>query len=323
MKKLVTMGEALIDFVQNDDTLSYFPVTGGAPVNVAAAFAKLGGPARLISQVGEDLFGRQIKEDLMAFGVDTRYLWTSRQAATALAFVTLAEEGQRDFLFYRNPSADMLLGADQILEAMFDEAFCLHFCSVSLGDFPMREAHEKAIRLARDKGLIISFDPNLRLALWSDPGALKQVLEDFIPRSDILKIASDELDFITGKDRIEEALPSFFEAGVKLVLYTEGARGARAYTRQASARSEGLKVQVCDTTGAGDAFAAAFLYQLYERALKPGQLESLDGQTLATLLDWANRYSSLSVQRPGATASYPDMAAMRSIMEAEKGDPGA
>lgn len=305
-KQLVTIGEALIDFLpQDSQPLSYQPVTGGAPVNVATAFAKLGGPARLISQVGDDLFGRQILADLETWGVDTRHVRMTRQAPTCLAFVTLDPEGQRDFLFYRNPSADMLLSEDQIEVSMLDQVFCLHFCSVSLGDFPLGQAHVKAISLARQKGAIISFDPNLRFPLWRDKRALKKVLEDFIPQAHILKIASDELAFICGTDRIEEALPPLFQAGVKLVLYTKGARGAEAYSRRASARSEALPVKALDTTGAGDAFAAAFLYQLYERQLAVGDLEALDGGSLKAMLDLANRYSGLSVQRPGATASYP------------------
>lgn len=308
MKRLLAIGEVLIDFVPAADEegqVSYLPVTGGAPANVCAAFSRLGGPASLISQVGQDFFGDQIIRDLKMLGVDTAAVSRTSEAPTSLAFVTADPEGQGDYLFYRNPGADMLLGPDSICESLFEAAFCLHFCSVSLGDFPFRDAHVKAIEIARKAGLLISFDPNLRFPLWEDKEELRSVIRRFLPLADILKIASDELEFITGTKNIQEALPFLFSQGPRLVLYTKGADGAEIHSPQASVFSEIVPVRTLDTTGAGDAFAGSFLYQLAKRQVKREELEALDVRSLQAMLDFSNRYAAATTTRRGAAASYP------------------
>ena len=163
---LVTIGEALIDFIPDkkgcdfDEVTAFSPKVGGAPANVCAAFAKLGGRAKMLTQLGDDLFGHKIISELSRLGVDTSCISITDTANTALAFVSLDVHGNREFSFYRTPSADMLYPPENVRAEFFDNAYALHFCSVDLGDFPMRDAHLAAISKAREKGAIISFDPN-------------------------------------------------------------------------------------------------------------------------------------------------------------------
>lgn len=311
MKKLFAIGEALIDFIPGEsgkalkDVCTFCPAVGGAPANVCGAFCKLGGEAQMITQLGKDSFGDKILEEFKCYGIGCSYVSRTDRANTSLAFVALQEDGNREFSFYRKPGADMLLEAKQVQKEWFTEAYALHFCSVSLGDFPMKEAHAKAIDYAEEAGAIISFDPNLRFALWDDREALYRAIWEFIPKAHILKISDEELFFITGKNRVEDTLESLFCGKVELIIYTMGAGGARAYTRNAVAHADGCRVAAVDTTGAGDAFIGSFLYQLYKDGVTPGKLPAMSSTQIEKYLKFSNSYSSISVQKKGAIASYP------------------
>ena len=262
---LFSIGEALIDMIPSrvgcsfDEVPSFSPRTGGAPANVCAAFARLGGKSAFLSQLGDDPFGHKIARELEACGIDLSHLAFTDKANTALAFVSLEEDGSRTFSFYRKPSADLLYSPEQIDPAWFADAFALHFCSVSLADSPMRYAHLAAISAAREAGAIVSFDPNLRFPLWPDRDMLRGTVLQFLPLSNILKISDEELEFLTGTADIEAALPQLFVGDVQLVLYTCGSSGAHAYTRTAHGFAPCRKVRAVDTTGAGDGFIGSFL----------------------------------------------------------------
>ena len=210
---LFSIGEALIDMIPSrvgcsfDEVPSFSPRTGGAPANVCAAFARLGGKSAFLSQLGDDPFGHKIARELEACGIDLSHLAFTDKASTALAFVSLEEDGSRTFSFYRKPSADLLYSPEQIDPAWFADAFALHYCSVSLVDSPMRYAHLAAIAAAREAGAIVSFDPNLRFPLWPDRDMLRGTVLQFLPLSNILKISDEELEFLTGTADIESALP--------------------------------------------------------------------------------------------------------------------
>ena len=199
MKTLVAIGEALIDFApqqagrQIKDTESFMPKVGGAPANVCGAYAKLGGKAVMLTQLGADPFGDKIVEELAHSGIDTTYISRTEEANTSLAFVALLENGDREFTFFRKPGADMLYRPEQVPEEVFADAYALHFCSVSLGDYPMKQAHKKAIEKASAAGVMISFDPNLRPQLWPDQAQLKAAVTEFLPCADILKLSDEEL----------------------------------------------------------------------------------------------------------------------------------
>lgn len=311
MKKLFAIGEALIDFIPKDtdcgisEVGAFMPKVGGAPANVCGAYTLLGGESALITQLGDDPFGDKIEGELRSFGIDTTYVRRTNGANTSLAFVALKADGNREFSFYRKPGADMLYDPSDIGEHWFDNAFALHFCSVSLGDFPMKEAHRRAIHLAREAGAIISFDPNLRRNLWDSDEALRSAVLEFLPLADILKVSDEEIEFITGKKTIDEALPELFRGQVKLLIYTEGAKGAKAYTKAASAMEATEKVKAVDTTGAGDAFIGSFLFCLSKAGAAPESLSGLSGEELSRMLRFSNAYCGKSVQREGAIASYP------------------
>ena len=265
---LFSIGEALIDMIPSrvgcsfDEVPSFSPRTGGAPANVCAAFARLGGKSAFLSQLGDDPFGHKIARELEACGIDLSHLAFTDKANTALAFVSLEEDGSRTFSFYRKPSADLLYSPEQIDPAWFADAFALHYCSVSLVDSPMRYAHLAAIAAAREAGAIVSFDPNLRFPLWPDRDMLRGTVLQFLPLSNILKISDEELEFLTGTADIESALPQLLVGDVQLVVYTCGSSGAHAYTRTAHGFAPCRKVRAVDTTGAGDGFIGSFLWQL-------------------------------------------------------------
>lgn len=307
---LYAIGEALIDFIPNESgcefryVSGFSPALGGAPANVCGAFAKLGGKGKMITQLGDDPFGHKIADELAEAGIGTEYISFTTKANTALAFVSLAADGNRTFSFYRNPSADMLLEPSQVRPEWFEEAYALHFCSVSLGDCPMKEAHETAIDYALKAGAMISFDPNLRFPLWPDRDALYRRVWEFIPKAHILKISDEELEFITDKTNIEEALDQLFVGNVQLILFTCGADGAYAYTKNVKGYAASQKVQAIDTTGAGDAFAGSILHCLYRDKITSAGLFNLKSDELEKYLAFANKYCAASVQKKGAIASY-------------------
>lgn len=316
---LAAIGEALIDFIPDrngcdfNDVTAFSPKVGGAPANVCAAFSILGGSSRMLTQLGSDPFGRKIIGELDRVGVDTSCISLTDEANTALAFVSLAQNGDRTFSFYRKPSADMLYKDESIKETYFDNVFALHFCSVSIGDFPMKQAHKRAIELMRERNGIVSFDPNLRFNLWDSRQALYEAVREFIPLSDIVKLSEDEVGFVTGENSIEKAAQQLFGQGVKLVLYTCGSKGAYALTKNVKAFSPALKVSAVDTTGAGDGFTGAFLWSLRKMCSVPDELEKLTENELIESLNFANRFCALSVQKKGAIASYPTLDEMQKI----------
>ena len=317
MKKLVAIGEALIDFIPTEKGCSlgevdtFHPVTGGAPANVCGAYTKLGGTSEMITQLGNDAFGDKIEKDLKGFGIQTEHIIRTDEANTCLAFVSLMEDGNREFSFYRKPSADMLLQKQDINEKWFKNSFALHFCSVSLGEYPMKYAHKTAIEYAKKAGAIISFDPNIRLPLWNDHKALKNTVLEFLPYADILKISDEELEFITGYQTIEQAKEILFQGNVKVIIFTKGAEGAEVYTNHMKATSEGKKVKALDTTGAGDAFIGSFLYQLSADGMTAETLSDLSEQKAVEYMNFSNAYCAYSVQGKGAIASYATMEDMK------------
>lgn len=311
MGNLLSIGEILIDFIPQQkgialkDVISFERVPGGAPANVAVAVAKFGGNASLITKLGEDAFGDFLLEQLKKSGVSTDKVLRTKQANTGLAFVSLRENGERDFSFYRNPSADLLLADSEINADWFNQGDILHFCSVDLVESPMKQAHIKAIQSAKDRGGIISFDPNVRLPLWDDPQDCRNTILDFIPLSHIVKISDEELEFITGIADEQQAIASLFTGDVKLVVFTKGAEGADLYVQNEKYSSAGYSVEVEDTTGAGDAFIGGFLYQLLDKNADQANLELIASTHYKEILAFANASGALTTTGKGAISSIP------------------
>ena len=312
MKKVVAIGELLIDFVPQqkgcalDEVTHFERVAGGAPANVAAAVARLGGNAAMISQVGEDAFGTHILKVLRSNGVDTSYVFRTGRANTGLAFVSLDATGNREFSFFRNPSADLFLEEGQIVPEMFADCAALHFCSVDLVDWPVKAAHRRAVALAKQAGALISFDPNVRLPLWSSPADCQAAIREFLPSADLVKLSDDEVEFVTGCTDERAAAEKLFGMGCRLLLVTRGAAGSAAYTPHAEGFAETIRVPVTDTTGAGDSFIGSFLYQLTRDGVAADGLDKLTGQQLTDYLAFSAQYASLTVQHKGAVMATLD-----------------
>ncbi|QMS85080.1 carbohydrate kinase family protein [Candidatus Xianfuyuplasma coldseepsis] len=308
MNKLISIGELLIDFIPKEkgrklkDVVNYERVAGGAPANVAACVTRLGGSAIMLTKVGKDGFGDHLIESLNAVGVDTSHIKRTDKANTALAFVSLTNDGERDFSFYRNPSADMLLEPKDIDESIFKKGDVLHFCSVDLVDYPVRKAHKAAIEYAQKHDMIISFDPNLRFPLWPDKDAYKKTINQFIPEAHILKISDDELLFITGIENKSDAIQSLFKGNVRVIILTEGSNGASIYTKQNVIFVPSEKVKPVDTTGAGDSFIGAIIYQLLARGINLNNLEDVQDEAI---LSFAHKVSQHVVLEKGAIPVMP------------------
>lgn len=323
MKKLISIGEALIDFIPSKtgcalkEVPSFKRVCGGAPTNVAAVFAKLGGKAKIITQLGNDAFGDYIVDTVNSVGVDTSSIQRTDKANTALAFVSLKDDGNRDFSFYRKPSADMLLDEKQIEATWFENCGVLHFCSVDLIDAPVKQAHIKAIEYAKNNGALISFDPNIRLPLWDSATDCQRTVREFLKYADIVKISDEELEFITGKTDIFGASQELFENGVKIIIYSMGKDGAMAITPRHGVKVQNCDIKVVDTTGAGDSIAGAFLYKLL--SLDLDNIVEIDEESLKDCLYFANCYSNYSVCKNGAIASYATMKEIVDFIDKQKG----
>lgn len=321
MSKLIGIGEALIDFIPHQsgvelkDVGSFQRVAGGAPANVCACLSKLGHSALMLTQLGMDAFGDHIIEVLQEAKVDTSAIQRTHQANTGLAFVSLQQDGNREFSFYRNPSADMLLGPEDIDETLIQAGDILHFCSVDLVDYPIRKAHDKAMYWTRKRGGIVSFDPNVRLPLWEDHRIYKQVINDYIPQADILKVSDEELEFITGKTEADGGIHDLFRGHVQVVLYTKGRKGASVHTKHGTVHHDGFVVDAIDTTGAGDSFMGAFLYQLLTNKVS---VATLSTQDYSSYVRFANAVGALVASRPGAIPSMPRLREVQEFLASQQ-----
>ncbi len=320
-----SIGECLIDFIPKQrncelkDVLEFIKKPGGAPANVCACVSKLGNDAYFIGKLGEDAFGDFLVESMEAAGIKTDYVSRTTEANTALAFVSLQSDGQREFSFYRKPSADMLLQEDEISSDWFQPNDFLHFCSVDLIEAPVKYAHKKAIEFVKERGGTIVFDPNLRFPLWDDLEELKKTVNEFIKYADIVKISDEELKFITGTNDEEVASKILFQMGVKVFIYTMGREGAKIFTNRVSEYVNGFSVDVIDTTGAGDAFIGAFVGKMIRDNKTIYDIDNDNDNGYAgyakDLLIFSNACGALVSSREGALSSMPDVDEIRSFID--------
>ncbi len=304
MFDVVSCGELLIDFValrrgvRLADAPAFRRAAGGAPANVAVGVARLGKRAAFLGQVGDDDFGHYLAATLEHAGVDVRGLRFSSTARTALAFVSLRADGERDFLFYRHPSADMLWRPEDVDYSVTGATRIFHFGSISLIDEPTRSATLAAIAHARAHGARISYDPNLRLPLWPSPTVAREGILLGWRVAEIVKVSEEELAFLTGSSD-PTAARDLWHDRLQLVVVTHGARGCTFLTADEIGAVPGFSVRVVDTTGAGDGFVAGLLV---------GLLEHSDDRSTATLeqvLRFANAVGALVCTRRGAIPALP------------------
>jgi len=312
MNRVVCFGEALIDFLRiGGDSVDGLPLAdfrqfpGGAPANVAVAVAKLGGDAWFAGQVGNDAFGRFLKDSLAHYGVRTDFLMTHPDAPTALAFVDLDEHGDRSFMFCRRATADLVMDASQIDGQWFGAGDTFHFCSNTLTERGIAHVTETATGMARSAGSLVSFDVNLRHNLWSGGRADRTAIAPLLDRCDILKVSSDELDFLA-KGRGEPFIYECLDKGVRLVLVTDGPGPVRYYGDVFSGAVVTTPCKVVDTTAAGDAFTGGLLFGLAE--LGATDVVFAERDAIEQLVRFATGCGTHAVRSAGAFPSLPTIA---------------
>ena len=315
MAEIVCTGELLIDFVPTvtgvglEGAETFRKAAGGAPANVAVGVARLGVTSAFMGKVGEDGFGHFLADTLAGAGVDTGPLLFAAGAPTSLAFVSLAADGDREFLFYRHTAADTLFAPEEVDEAAISGCKVLHYGSISLIGEPSRSATLHAIERARQHGARRSYDPNLRLALWPDAAAARAGLLLGLRQAEIMKIGAEEVEFLTGEADVERGVRSLWHDEMLLVAVTAGKAGCTWFTREASGVVPGYAVAAVDTTGAGDAFTAGLLAE-WVRTPEP----LADRATLDRICRVANAAGAVTTTSRGAIPSLPDRAAVDRLM---------
>lgn len=308
MFDVAALGELLIDFsyagadADGYPTLSAHP--GGAPANLLAALSAYGAKTTFLGKVGEDTFGQLLRSTLEKSGIDTQGLVSDPSVFTTLAFVTLDQSGDRSFSFARKPGADTCLRPDELNLELLNQSRVLHFGSLSLTDEPSRSATMAAIEYARQKGLLISFDPNLRKPLWSNLSDARRRIQIGLKLSDIVKISEEEIDFLFGCSPEEGADRLLRDYDVRLVMVTLGPDGCLLKNRTASCRMAAPPVQTVDTTGAGDIFGGSALGRVLAFEDAP---EALTHRQLAAIARFATAAASLSTQQLGGISSVPSL----------------
>ena len=303
---VTALGELLIDFTesglseQGNTLLEANP--GGAPCNVLAMLTKLGRKTAFIGKVGRDLWGEMLKRAVEEVGIDTRGLLMDDETRTTLAFVLKKPDGDRDFAFYRNPGADMMLRAGEVREELIEQARIFHFGSLSMTHPMGQEATREALRLAKKHGCLVSFDPNLREPLWSGLDAAREQIAYGLSQCDVLKISDNELQWFTGAEDFDEGVSILQERyGIRLILLSKGRDGSSAYYKgmRVDARPF-LQENTIETTGAGDTFCACALHYLLDH-----DLENLQAEGLNEMLTFANAAAALITTRKGALRVMP------------------
>lgn len=320
MADVVCLGELLVDFVAErpglplEQVVLFRRAPGGAPANVACGAVKLGRSAAFVGKVGDDPFGRMLRETLNQVGVDTSHLGTTDEARTTLVFVGVPEDGHKDMCFYRKPGADMLLRTDEIDADWLRRAKAYHFGSISLMHPPAREATLEAARVAREAGLMVTFDPNYRPGLWPSETAAREAIRAGIDLADVVKIADEEWPLLwkgNGAD-FDHGAADVLARGPKLVIVSRGAKGCIGYASgdtpgkiRHRCEAPGFPIRAVETTGAGDGFLASLAVDLLGELDAGRPLERLDQAALCRVLRRANATGALTCTRAGAIPGLP------------------
>ena len=288
---------------------------GGAPCNVLAMLNKLGHPTAFIGKVGKDIFGLKLKSVLEEVGIDTSNLIVDEDARTTLAFVQTFEDGDRDFSFYRNPGADMLLTADEVDGELVKSARLFHFGTLSMTHEGVREATKKAIRIAKENGAIVSFDPNLRPPLWKSLDDAKEQAAYGFTQCDVLKISDNEIQWFTGEEDYDKGIEKLRqEYDIPLILLSMGRDGSRAYYKDLRVEMPSfIQKETIETTGAGDTFGGCCLHYVLEYGL-----DGLNEERLKEMLTFANAAASIITTRKGALRVMPEPDEVKRFIESRK-----
>ncbi len=320
MKKfdIVALGELLIDYTPLLDSEHGMKVfeqnAGGAPANVLACATKFGAETAFIGKVGKDMQGDFLKDTLVQAGVDTRGIVSSPEYFTTLAFVSLSENGERNFAFSRKYSADIMLEKNEVDTNILDNAKIFHFGSLSLTNEKCREATIFALEYLKDKDTVISFDPNYRNLLWESEEKASEAIKSVLSYVDVIKISDEECYLVTGEKDPVLAAKILSSSGIKVVCVTLGAEGALVSTNSMIETVKGFKAkEVVDTTGAGDSFWGSFLYKIVESNKKLEEIKDYKD-----FVKFSNATASLCVERRGAIKAMPTLSEVNNRIDEKK-----
>ncbi|MFZ5986579.1 MAG: PfkB family carbohydrate kinase [Bacillota bacterium] len=318
MYDVTALGELLIDFtpagVSEQGNICFERNPGGAPANVLVSISRLGGKTAFIGKVGDDIFGHYLAGVLKENNIETAGLRFGKEVKTTLAFVQLDHLGDRSFSFYREPGADTMLEPPEVDYDLINNSKIFHFGSLSLTDEPSKSATLAALKHAKEKGCIISYDPNLRPALWKSLDQAYQEIRSVMGYANILKISEEELEFITGEKDLERgSMDIYRQYGIDVVLVTRGSKGCFFRLKEET----GLKptfneLKSIDTTGAGDAFLGGFLYSLISRGI--GNLSELSCEKLEQIVLFSNAVASICTTRKGAIPAMPGLSEVNRLL---------
>lgn len=302
---VIALGELLIDFTMNGQSEQgnnmFEACPGGAPCNVLALLNKMGKKTAFIGKVGKDQFGALLRDTITEAGIDASNLMVDENVNTTLAFVHTFPDGDREFSFYRNPGADMMLTADEVNPEVVKDTKVFHFGTLSMTHEGVREATKKAVETAKANGCLVSFDPNLRPPLWSSLDLAKEQMEYGFGKCDILKISDNEIQFVSSKEDYDEGIAYLQETyNIPLILLTMGKDGSRAYYKGMRVERPGFSVKAIETTGAGDTFCGSSLNYLVDH-----DFENLTEEQLGEMLTFANAAAALVTTKKGAIKAMP------------------
>ena len=303
---ILALGEILIDFthngISNQGNGLFEANPGGAVSNVLAMMNKLGHSSAFMGKVGDDIFGKLLKRTLDELDINTEYMLVDKDVRTTLAFVANDETGERSFSFYRNPGADMMLKEEEVSEDVIKSTRIFHFGTLSMTHDGVREATKKALDIAKQEGVLISFDPNLRESLWSSLDLAKEQFDYGMRYCDVLKISDNEIQWFTGKENYDEGVKYLQDTyQIPLIFLTLGREGSRAYYKDMCVEAAPfIQQQTIETTGAGDTFFGTALHFILEKGL-----EQLTKEDLQEILTFANAAASIITTRKGALKVMP------------------
>jgi fructokinase len=310
MKKIdvTAIGELLIDFTESGTSIQgnklYEANPGGAPCNVLSMLMNLGHTTAFIGKVGKDAFGDELIRKTKKIGINTDFLIQDKKTPTTLAFVHTMAGGEREFSFYREPGADMMLNENEINEELIKKSRIFHFGTLSMTHENVRKATIKALNIAKKSSCLISFDPNIREPLWKSMGDAKKQVELGLSYCDILKISDNEIQWFTGEKDFSDGVQKIREKyNIPLILVTLGAEGSRAYFQGIMIEANSFPQEnTIETTGAGDTFCGCVLHYILVHGF-----DKLDKSLVREMLTFANAAASIITTRKGALCVMPTL----------------
>jgi fructokinase len=315
MLSLLSYGEVLVDFLPTSvNDPSYIPLAGGAPANVAVAYAKLGGTSYFAGGISEDNFGNMLIQELENEGVNTNFVKIIEDANTALVLVSLDSSGERTFNFYRHNTADTQYGISQVDNINWQNIGFFHFCSNTLTSQPMYSDTLYAITSAKKNNVLISFDVNLRQQLWQDLSVLMYRVEACIAESDIIKLSKDEARYLANIKQVdvESYINFILTLGPKLIVITDGPNAVQVTCDSFTVLVDVPRISPVDTTGAGDSFISGFLFSLAQSVEENENINTLfdvikQRDYISAAVLFGSKCGAFTCQKKGAFTALPSL----------------